>query len=71
MKKYASFFRIRFIHGLQYRTAAVSGMITQFIWGIMEILLFHAFYQASPESFPMTFQALSNYVWLQQAFLAL
>jgi ABC-2 type transport system permease protein len=71
MKKYASFFRIRFIHGLQYRTAAVSGMITQFIWGIMEILLFRAFYQASPESFPMTFQALSNYVWLQQAFLAL
>lgn len=71
MKKYTSFFRIRFIHGLQYRTAAVSGMVTQFIWGIMEILLFKAFYQASPESFPMTFQALSNYVWLQQAFLAL
>lgn len=71
MKKYLSFFRIRFIHGLQYRTAAVSGMVTQFVWGAMEILLFRAFYQADASSFPMTFLALSTYVWLQQAFLAL
>lgn len=68
MKKYLSFFRIRFLHGLQYRTAAVSGMVTQFVWGAMEILLFRAFYQADSSSFPMTFQALSTYVWLQQAF---
>ena len=71
MKKYLSFFRLRFLHGLQYRTAAVSGIVTQFVWGAMEILLFRAFYQADPTSFPMTFQALSTYVWLQQAFLAL
>ncbi|WP_024296504.1 ABC transporter permease [Lacrimispora indolis] len=71
MKKYWSFFRIRFIHGLQYRAAALSGMVTQFVWGTMEILLFRAFYEAAPESFPMEFQALSTYVWLQQAFLAL
>ncbi|WP_077611568.1 ABC transporter permease [Clostridium sp. Marseille-P2415] len=71
MKKYWSFFRIRFIHGLQYRAAALSGMVTQFVWGTMEILLFRAFYEASPESFPMEFPALSTYVWLQQAFLAL
>lgn len=70
MKKYLSFFRLRFLHGLQYRTAAVSGIVTQFVWGAMEILLFRAFYQADPTSFPMTFQALSTYVWLQQAFLA-
>jgi len=71
MRKYWSFFRIRFIRGLQYRAAALSGMVTQFVWGAMEILLFRAFYEASPESFPMTFEALSTYVWLQQAFLAL
>lgn len=71
MKKYWSFFRIRFIRGLQYRVAALSGMITQFVWGTMEILLFRAFYEAAPENFPMEFQALSTYVWLQQAFLAL
>lgn len=71
MKKYISFFRIRFIHGLQYRTAALAGMVTQFVWGSMEILLFRAFYQSDSSSFPMTFSALSSYVWLQQAFLAL
>ena len=71
MKKYWSFFRIRFIHGLQYRAAALSGMVTQFVWGTMEILLFRAFYEASPENFPMEFQALTTYIWLQQAFLAL
>lgn len=71
MKKYLSFFRMRFIHGLQYRAAAASGIATQFAWGFMEILLFRAFYAAGADAFPMTFPALANYVWLQQAFLAL
>ena len=71
MKKYLSFFRMRFIHGLQYRSAALAGVITQFTWGFMEILLFRAFYEADPSAFPMEFSALSCYVWLQQAFLAL
>lgn len=71
MKKYISFFRIRFINGLQYRTAAAAGVVTQFTWGFMEILLFRAFYQSGSQNFPMTFPALVSYVWLQQAFLAL
>lgn len=70
-RKYLSLLRIRFIHGLQYRTAAYAGIATQFAWGAMRILLFRAFYRADPASFPMTFQALSSYVWLEQAFLAL
>lgn len=71
MRTYRSFFRMRFIHGLQYRTAAAAGIVTQFAWGFMEVLLFRAFYQSGSESFPMTFPALVNYIWLQQAFLAL
>lgn len=71
MKKYLSFFRIRFLTGLQYRTAAFAGICTQFAWGSMEVLMFKAFYEANPGSFPMTFQALSSYIWMQQAFLAL
>lgn len=71
MKQYLSFFRIRFLTGLQYRTAAIAGMVTQFVWGGMEILMFKAFYEASPGVFPMSFEALASYVWLQQAFLAL
>lgn len=71
MKKYLAFFRLRFSVGLQYRAAAFAGVITQFVWGIMEILTFRAFYQADPSSFPMSFQAVSAYVWMQQAFLSL
>jgi len=71
MKKYLSFFRIRFINGLQYRAAAYAGVATQFAWGGMNILLFRAFYQNGQSSYPMAFSALSSYIWLQQAFLAL
>ncbi len=69
--KYWSLFRIRLLNGLQYRAAAVAGMVTQFFWGTMEILIFFAFYQGNPEHFPMQMQALSSYIWLQQAFLML
>lgn len=71
MRKYQAFFRIRFINTLQYRSAAIAGMATQLAWGLMEILAFHAFYQADPSAFPMTFQQTVSYVWLQQAFLSL
>lgn len=71
MKKYFSFFRLRFSMGLQYRVAALAGVVTQFVWGFMEIMVFHAFYRTNPSAFPMSFSATVSYVWLQQAFLAL
>ncbi|MDF2541458.1 MAG: transporter permease [Herbinix sp.] len=71
MKKYGSFFRMRFVSGLQYRAAALAGIATQFAWGTMQILLYHAFYETNQAAFPMTLEALSSYTWLQQAFLAI
>ncbi|MBR6506430.1 MAG: ABC-2 family transporter protein [Clostridia bacterium] len=71
MKKYLSFFKIRFIAGLQYRAAAWAGISTQFAWGGMNILMFRAFYEEGSNLFPMPFDSLSTYIWLQQAFLAL
>lgn len=44
MRKYIAFFRLRFSMGLQYRAAALAGIVTQFVWGTMEILMFRAFY---------------------------
>lgn len=70
MKKYLSFFRLRLITGLQYRTAALAAIVTQFFWGFMEIMVFHAFYRADPSAYPMTMEATAAYVWLQQAFFA-
>lgn len=71
MKAYLAVFRIRFSHTIQYRAAAIAGMVTQFAWGFMELLMFSAFYRVNPEAFPMTFQQTVNYIWVQQAFLAL
>ena len=71
MNKYLSFFRLRLNTGMQYRTAAAAGMVTQFVWGIMEMLALRAFYESDQTAFPMTLPAACSYVWLQQAFLAL
>lgn len=70
MKKYFSFFQLRFSCGLQYRVAAWAGVVTQFAWGFMEIMMFNAFYEADASAFPMSLEATVAYVWLQQAFLA-
>ena len=48
MRQYLSFFRIRFVAGLQYRTAAFAGFFTQLFWGLMEIMMFRAFYLYGP-----------------------
>lgn len=71
MKACFSFFRMRLINGLQYRTAAWAGIVTQFFWGFMEIMLYRVFYEASPERFPMELEHLVSYIWLRQALLAL
>lgn len=71
MKAYLSVFRIRFAHTIQYRAAAVAGVVTQYAWGFMLLLMFQAFYRADPGAFPMTFEQTVSYIWIQQAFLAL
>ena len=66
MKTYAAIFRIRFIHGFQYRITAFSQMFIGFVWGLMLALAFTAFYRANPEAFPMELSQTVSYVWLQQ-----
>lgn len=71
MRKYYSFFRLLFSMGLQYRAAAIAGVSTQFAWGFLEIMVFHAFYQTGADAFPMAFNEVVSYIWLQQAFFTL
>ena len=54
MKKYLSFFRMRFLMGLQYRAAAAAGVLTQFTWGFMELLVFRAFYKADASALKLS-----------------
>ena len=71
MKTYTALFSIRFSNSIQYRAAAIAGIVTQFAWGFMYILAFRAFYESNPDAFPMTFQETVTYVWMQQAFINL
>lgn len=71
MRKYLAFFRMRFTMGLQYRAAALGGLVCQFFWGAMAILALKAFYDTDPAAFPMSLPAMSSYIWLQQALLTL
>ncbi len=70
MKKYLSFFRLRFVTGLQYRAAALGGVVTQFAWGILKILVYSAFFASNSGELPMTLEQTASYIWLQQSFLA-
>lgn len=68
MRAYKSIFKIRFINTLQYRTAAIAGVLTQFAWGLMYIMLYKAFYSQGniPDNFSL--QQMVGYIWLQQMF---
>lgn len=69
MKVYFSVLKLRLIIGLQYRVAALAGMVTQFFWGFMFIMIYEAFYTSTLVIPPISLQQLIAYVWLQQAFL--
>jgi len=71
VKQYLSFFRMRLLAGLQYRVAALAGIATQVVWGFLEVMLYRAFYLTAPELLPMDMQALSSYIWMQQALFGL
>jgi ABC-2 type transport system permease protein len=70
MMPYIALLRVRLINGLQYRAAAVGGLITQFFWGLMLIFIYRAFFGDALQSGGFTFSELVSFVWLQQAFLA-
>ncbi|XEC94365.1 ABC transporter permease [Paenibacillus tarimensis] len=70
MNPYISVWRLRFINGMQYRAAALAGMVTQLFFGFIFIMVFIAFYSNSTGEPPMSLKELVAYIWLQQVFLA-
>ena len=71
MKAYITYFKLKFITGLQYRSAALAGISTQFFFGFVYIMVYVAFYESGSGSVPMPLSSLITYVWLNQAFFAL
>lgn len=71
MSGYTAVLRARFVSLLQYRAAAVAGILTQVFWGFIKIMILEAFYGSSASPQPMSFGQVVSYVWLGQAFLGM
>jgi ABC-2 type transport system permease protein len=56
---------------LQYRAAALAGLVTQIFWGAIRIMVIVAFYELNPEGQPISLMQLVAYVWLGQALLGM
>lgn len=70
MSSYFGIFKMQFKGELQYRAKALSGVITQFFWGLMYICLYTAFMKNGTVN-GFTLDQMTTYVWLGQAFLAI
>ncbi len=60
----------RFRSLLQYRSAALAGLVTQIVWGMIRVMIFQAFYSSTTTEQPMSGRDVETYIWLGQAFLA-
>ena len=70
MSSYFGIFKMNFKGELQYRTKAISGVVTQVFWGLMYIYLYTAFMGGKViEGFSIS--QMITYVWLGQAFLVI
>lgn len=67
MSAWIAVFRMRARMELQYRAAALGGLVTQVFFGLTLIALYRALF-ASGRAQTMSVQAVAAYVWFQQAF---
>ena len=68
--KNISFFKVRFREAIQYKTAAFAGVLTQFAWAGMYMMLFSTFLENGTEN-DMSIAHMSTFIWLQQSLYAL
>ena len=62
---------VRFRMLLQYRAAALAGVVTQMFWGAIRMMILAAFYAAAKGPQPISLAEIVPYVWLGQALLGL
>lgn len=67
---YLAYFKIKFLNEIQYKIAAIAGILTQFAFAGMYIMLYTAFLKNASDG-DYTISQMSTYIWLQQAFYSL
>jgi len=71
VKAYLAVLIARFRTLLQYRAAALAGIVTQLVFGYIRMMIFDGFYRSSSAPQPMTWPQTLGYIWLGQALLGL
>ena len=72
MNRYLAILKARFSVLLQYRAAALAGLVTQLFWGLVKAMILAAFYsQAGQNNLPISLAQGMTFIWLGQAFLHL
>lgn len=71
MRALISIFKMRFQLLIQYRIAAIAGIVTQLFFGIVIIMIFVAFFKGNESDQPMTLAQTVSYIWLGQGLLGL
>lgn len=61
MKSYLSYFKLKFITGLQYRSAALAGIFTQLFFGFIYVSVYIACYESSGTNLPMPLNELVSF----------
>jgi ABC-2 type transport system permease protein len=70
-RPYIAVLSVRYRILLQYRAAALAGLVTQAFWGAIRLMILAAFYAASQQAQPISMPEIVAYVWLGQAFFGM
>lgn len=71
MNAYLSIIVMRFKVLLHYRMVAIAGIVTQFFWAMVKIMVLQAFYASTTASQSFSFTQAVTYIWAGQIFLSL
>lgn len=69
MNGYVAILKIRMKTLFQYRAAAFAGICTQLFWGIIQIMIFRAFYSETSVATPISLSQAITFIWMGQALL--
>ena len=66
---YVAYFKMKFLNEIQYKIAAIAGILTQFSWGFMYVMLYTAFLKGGTSDYSVS--QMCTYIWLNQAFFTM
>ena len=61
---YIAYFKMKFLNEIQYKIAAIAGILTQFSWGFMYVMLYTAFLKEGTSDYSVS--QMCTYIWLTQ-----